>query len=60
MTEDEKKQIDSMSHYELAYRWRFSKCGDPLFQGDTGEYFKKALFDDKGGFTPELSKSIGW
>jgi hypothetical protein len=60
MTEAEKKQIDSMSHYQLCHRWRFSESGDPLLQGDTGQYFKKVLFEEKGGFTPEISKSLGW
>jgi hypothetical protein len=59
MTEDQKKQIDAMSQYNMEYRWRFAKIGDPLFQGDTGEYFSK-VFKEKGGFTPEISKQLGW
>jgi hypothetical protein len=60
MTDKEKETIDKMSQYELCSRWRFSKDGDPLFQGETGEYYKKVLFEQKGGFTPEISKSLGW
>jgi hypothetical protein len=58
MQQEEKSQIDAMSQEEMARRWRFSKAGDPLFQGDTGEYFTK-VFKEKGGFTPEISKRIG-
>jgi len=60
MTEEQKAKIDSMSHYELCRIWRFSKVGDPLLQGETGVYFKERLFTHFGGFTPEISKSLGW
>lgn len=64
MTEQEcieglKRQIDAMSHYDLCSRWRFSKVGDPFFQGEVGEYFVVKL-KEKGGFTPEISKQLGW
>jgi hypothetical protein len=54
-----KKQIDAMSHQDLCRRWRFAPPGDPLFQGEVGEYYSAKL-KEKGGFTPEISKSIGW
>jgi hypothetical protein len=54
-----KSQIDAMSHEDLCRRWRFSKTGDPLFQGEVGEHFA-AVLKAKGGFTPEISKQIGW
>ena len=53
-----KAQIDVMSHEDLCRRWRFSK-GDPLFQGEAGDHFATVL-KAKGGFTPEISKQIGW
>ena len=59
MTDEQKKRIDSMSQYEMARMWRFSKSGEPLLQGDTGEYFSK-VFSEKGGMTPEISKRLGW
>jgi len=58
MTDEQKKQIDSMTQYELCQKWRFAPIGDPLLQRDTGDYFSKAL-KEKGGFTPEISKSLG-
>ncbi len=59
MTDQEKQQIDNMSQYEMAYMWRFSVSGEPLLQGDTGDYFSE-IFQKKGGFTPEISKTLGW
>ena len=59
MTEQEKATIDGMTQREMAERWRFAAVGDPLFQGDTGQYFKQVFFEKKGGFTPAISKSIG-
>ncbi len=59
MTIEEKLKIDSMSQYHMAHLWRFAKFGEPLLQGETGEYFQK-VFAEKGGFTPEISKSLGW
>jgi len=55
-----KKQIDGMSHYALCQRWRFARSGDPMFQGEIGVYYKHRLFDELGGFTPEISKQLGW
>ena len=60
MTEAEKRTIDGMSREELARHWRFAPAGDPLTAGDTGDYFKRVFFEEKGGFTPEISKSLGW
>jgi hypothetical protein len=43
----------------MARLWRFSELGNPLFQGEVGDYFVKR-FNELGGFSPELSKLIGW
>lgn len=60
MTAEQKKQIDSMSQYAMCSLWRFAKSGHPLLiSGDTGDYFQKVM-GKKGGFTPEISKSLGW
>ena len=58
MTQDEKDRIDKLDQYELCRLWRFHPSGHPLLQGDTGKYFKEKL-KEKGGFTPEISKSLG-
>lgn len=59
MTDEQKKIIDSMTQLQLCRKWRFALAGDPLFQGDTGDYFAKRL-KEMGGMTPEISKEIGW
>ena len=59
MTPEQKKTIDEMSQYSMCSKWRFAKSGDPLLQGDTGDYFSKVM-KEKGGFTSEISKDLGW
>ncbi len=54
-----KAGIDNMTHMELCRMWRFATPGDPLLQGEAGDYFKARL-DSFGGFTPAISKAIGW
>lgn len=44
----------------MARLWRFADSGHPLLSGETGDYFKKRFFDDLGGFSPEISRSLGW
>ena len=51
--------IDTMSQEDLCRTWRFAAVGDPLLQGEVGQYFSEKL-QEKGGFTPEISKRIGW
>lgn len=59
MTTEQKNEIDKMTHEQLCAKWRFAPLGDDLLKGDTGDYFAKVL-KEKGGFTPEISKKIGW
>lgn len=60
MTETQRKRIDGLSQYEMARLWRFAEPGHALFQGDTGTYFRKVFFEQRGGFTPAISKALGW
>lgn len=53
-----KAKIDALSQLELCRKWRFA-VGDPMLQGQAGEYFKQRL-EEKGGFTPAISKELGW
>jgi hypothetical protein len=59
VTANQKEQIDKMTQFEMAYMWRFAKLGEPLLQGDTGDYFVE-VFKEKGGMTPEISRLLGW
>jgi len=55
-----KSKIDSMTQEDMARAWRFSSTGNPIFISDIlFEYFN-AHFKSLGGFTPEISKRIGW
>lgn len=52
--------INTMTHYDLCFKWRNAPIGDKLLAGPAGDYFKWRLFVFYGGFTPELSKRVGW
>lgn len=59
--EKEINRINNMSQEEMAKLWRFAPPGHPYF--DTAKpYFEifEKRFKELGGFTPEISKSIGW
>jgi hypothetical protein len=60
ISEDIKKEIDNMTHKEMAWLWRFGDSSNKYFQGEVGEYFKHRLFNHFGGFNTQLSKNIGW
>jgi len=66
MTPEEiQKEIDiinNMSHKEMCSLWRFSKLGRKYFDATLPfhDIFKKRLFEHFGGFTPEISKELGW
>ena len=66
MTEEQiaaaKKEIDGMSQHSMASLRRFAPPGHPYFDmrnGDLSDYFE-AKFKERGGMTPEISKSLGW
>lgn len=56
-------RIEKMDHYTMCRLWRFAPAGSEIyFRSDlpTGESFKNRLFQHFGGFTPEISKELGW
>ncbi len=59
-----KERISKMEHYEMCKLWRFHPVGEDniLLRNDlgTGQLFKDRLFGHFGGFTPQISKSLGW
>lgn len=55
-----KKTIDNMSRLEMAKIWRFAASNSRYLQGNIGAYFSNRFFNELGGFTPEISKQIGW
>ena len=55
------KDIYQMSQEDMAQLWRHAPAGHPYFDSTLPLYdvFKRR-FDELGGFTPEISKKIGW
>lgn len=65
LTETLKNTIDSKSIADLLAGVRFTKIGDPMFQGESGEYWVKRLQylrDQPGGALKHVqaSKYLGW
>ena len=60
LTDEIKSKIDAMDLYDMCRIWRFGGNEYQCTMGAIGVYFKKRLFYDLGGFTPEISKSLGW
>ena len=63
MTEQQIKklleEIENMSRIEMCRKWRFEPVGSPYLTGDVGVRFRERL-SELGGFSPEISKEIGW
>jgi hypothetical protein len=61
LEEKETKTINDMSQIEMARLWRFAPSGHPYFDSSLPYFaiFKKR-FGELGGFTPEISRAIGW
>lgn len=59
-----KEWIDNASYVELLRKWRFSKSGDPFFQGEIGEYYKEKMEEVKKSLPHSevvaASKRVGW
>ncbi len=59
LTPEIRAEIDNMSHFRMAWIWRFAPVGSPYLLGEVGDYFT-ARFKSLGGMTPEISNAIGW
>ena len=55
------KEINNLSHYEMCRLIRFAPVGHKYFDKSEPYWglFKKR-FEELGGFTPEISKQLGW
>ena len=54
-------KIDAMTHIEMAWLWRFAPAGHIYFNSELPYYERfSAHFKMLGGFTPAISKAIGW
>ncbi|MCI4438027.1 MAG: hypothetical protein JHC33_14570 [Ignisphaera sp.] len=45
LTPELKQKIDNMNIYDLLSKWRFALVGDPIFQGESGEYWSKRMHE---------------
>lgn len=43
LTDENKEYIDSLDYQSLLEKWRYSPSGDPWFQGETGQYWRKRM-----------------
>lgn len=43
LTTANKQHIDSLTHFQLLRHWRYAPAGDPWFQGETGQYWRKRM-----------------
>ena len=58
-----KDWIDSASYGVLLNKWRFASPGEPIFQGESGEYYANVMFEKKEadpGGAVAVSKALGW
>ena len=61
MNEQTKSWIDGATYEQLLSKWRYAAMGDPCFQGDTGEYYSKIMFEKKQTVDHvQASKNVGW
>lgn len=59
MTPELKREIDALSREAMARLWRFAPAGHPMLADEAGKYFERR-FRELGGFSPAISKAIGW
>ncbi len=63
LTEEQKQEIDSLTHEQMCFAWRFGDKKHPEWFNKTYaacDYFYNKLFVEYGGFTPEMSKQMGF
>lgn len=61
MNERTKRWIDAATYQDLLTKWRFASVGDPMFQGEIGEYYSKAMAEKrKTADHIQASKNVGW
>jgi len=59
-----RKWIDEADYESLLSRWRNAPVGDPIFQGEMGDYYSKKMAEKRAEVGNDAhvraSKSIGW
>lgn len=56
------KEINQLEHFEMCRLWRFEKTGHIYFDKSKpfAQIFYNRLFGHFGGFTPAISKRLGF
>ena len=64
LDKDMKDRIDNVTYGQLLSWWRFTEIGNPMFTGETGEYFREVMARKKAELGPGAhvgaSKRLGW
>ena len=62
MTAEQKAWIDGSSYGDLLRKWRFAPTGDPMIQGECGNYFAEKMKEKRAECDnpAAVSKMIGW
>lgn len=64
MTKEQKDWIDNAGYTQMLGRWRNAPSGDPMFQGETGDYYAEVMKRKREEIGPSAhvaaSKTIGW
>lgn len=60
--EEQKAEIDNLTHVEMAKYWRFGNGKKEWYDNTNpiAKHFYDRLWLHHGGFTPQISKHIGW
>jgi len=62
--DDAREWINNSSYEGLLERWRNAPAGDPIFQGEIGQYYSDVMEKKKAEVghdeAVKASKSIGW
>ena len=54
------EEVEQMTRLELCRLWRFARAGEFWERGNPISEAAKKRLDTLGGFSPEISKQIGW
>jgi hypothetical protein len=64
LTASIKKSIDETDYETLLCRWRHAPIGEPLLQGESGDYYAKVMRSKRDELSDAnrvaASKRVGW
>ena len=63
LTPELKAKIDAMPYEQMLSMWRFAPSREPMFQGESAEYFAISIRQKRDAdpdFAIRASKNVGW